>query len=159
VTGTLKLEDDGSLVYTPTLDFNGVITFTYHANDGLTDSNTAVVTITVTAENDGPLAAADGYTTKEDEPLNVAADGVLANDSDVEDDPLTAVWQSGPMSGTLSLQLNGSFVYTPTAGFSGVDTFSYRADDGLAQSDVATVTLTVVARPSSLIHIPIIIKL
>ena len=77
MTGTLKLEDDGSLVYTPTLDFNGVITFTYHASDGLADSNTAVVTMTMTAENDGPLAAADGYTTKEDEPLNVAADGVL----------------------------------------------------------------------------------
>jgi len=144
-SGTVVLDADGSFVYTPTLNFNGVVTFTYHANDGTADSNTATVTITVTPLNDAPLAVDDGYSTAEDTPLTVAAPGILANDSDADSNPLTAVREAGPAGGTLVLNANGSFVYTPTLNFNGVVTFTYHASDGMANSNTATVTITVTA--------------
>ena len=73
-----------------------------------------------------------------------AAGGVLANDTDVDGDfLLTAQLVAGPAHGSLTLNRDGTFVYTPDANFNGTDSFTYRATDGLAQSDVATVTLTV----------------
>jgi VCBS repeat-containing protein len=89
--GTLTLSANGSLSYTPDADFNGSDSFTYHANDGALDSGIVTVTITVNAVNDPPVAVDDGYTTDEDTTLNIAAPGVLGNDTDVESDPLTAV--------------------------------------------------------------------
>jgi VCBS repeat-containing protein len=142
--GTLTLILDGSFSYTPNVDFAGVDTFTYHANDGLADSNVATVTITVNGVNDAPVAVDDpGYATDEDVLLNEAAPGVLGNDSDAEGDPLTAVLDTGPSNGTLTLNADGSFSYTPNADFSGVDTFTYHANDGLSDSNIATVTITV----------------
>ncbi|WP_162276021.1 Ig-like domain-containing protein, partial [Roseimaritima ulvae] len=69
--------------------------------------------------------------------------GVLSNDVDNDGDTLTAVLVAGPSDGTLSLQPNGGFTYTPDAGFAGTDTFTYQADDGLAVSNTATVSITV----------------
>ncbi len=71
------------------------------------------------------------------------APGVLANDSDPEGSPLTAVLATGPANGILTLNANGSFSYTPNATFSGTDSFTYQASDGGPQSNVATVTITV----------------
>jgi VCBS repeat-containing protein len=73
----------------------------------------------------------------------VAAPGVLGNDSDPDGDPLTAVLVAGPSHGSLTLNANGSFSYTPAADVAGADSFSYRASDGTLTSNVATVTLTV----------------
>jgi VCBS repeat-containing protein len=75
----------------------------------------------------------------------VAAPGVLGNDTDPDADPLTAVLVSGPGHGTLTLNANGSFGYTPNADYAGTDAFSYRASDGALTSNPATVTLTVTA--------------
>ena len=69
--------------------------------------------------------------------------GILANDSDPDGDPLTAIRVAGPSHGTLNLNPDGTFTYTPTADFSGTDTFTYHANDGRADSNTATVTLTV----------------
>jgi hypothetical protein len=96
---TLAFDEDGSFVYTPTLDFNGVVTFTYHADDGTASSNVATVTITVRAYDDAPVAVDDEYTTQEDTPLTVAAPGVLGNDTDADGDPLIAVLDAAPASG------------------------------------------------------------
>ncbi len=149
--GTLALSADGSYVYTPTLNFNGSDSFTYKANDGTADSNTATVTITVNAVNDAPAAVNDSYRGAAGQLLTVgASNGLLFNDTDVENNPLTAVLVAHPNHGTLNLNANGSFTYTPVAGFSGTDTFSYHANDGSANSAVATVTLTVLT-PVSLI--------
>ena len=70
--GALSLNADGSFSYTPNADFNGTDSFTYLANDGALDSNTATVNITVNAVNDAPVAADDAYPVDEDDPLNVA---------------------------------------------------------------------------------------
>src|SRR6185437_7247106 len=149
--GTAAVNADGSFTYTPAADFNGTDTFTYHASDGTALSTAATVTITVTPVNDPPAARDDNYRTEEDTPLSTTASkmaGVLANDSDADGDPLTAVLVTGPAHGTLSLNSNGSFTYTPAAGFSGTDSFTYRATDGVLGSNAATVTITVV-RPGT----------
>ena len=140
--GTLTLNSDGSFVYTPNADFSGADTFTYTASDGTTTSE-ATVTINVASANDAPSATADEYATDQDTALTIdAAAGVLANDTDVDGDPLSAILVSGPTSGTLTLNADGSFNYTPNAGFSGSDSFVYKANDGALESE-ATVTITV----------------
>ena len=77
--------------------------------------------------------------------MTVAAAGVLNNDTDVEHDPLTAVLVSGPTHGTLSLNSDGSFAYTPAANFNGTDSFTYHANDGALDSAITTVAITVTA--------------
>jgi VCBS repeat-containing protein len=93
-----------------------------------------------------PNAGNDTYTTAPGTPLIVPAPGVLANDSDPDGDPLTAMLESGPAHGVLTLNVDGGFTYTPAAGFAGTDSFTYRAADGAgAVSAAATVTITVTA--------------
>jgi VCBS repeat-containing protein len=99
--------------------------------------------LNTTVTNRAPTAAADAYTTAEDTALTVAAPGVLANDNDPDGNTLSAVLGSAPSHGTLTLNANGSFTYTPAADYNGSDTFSYRASDGTLTSNLATVTLTV----------------
>src|SRR5439155_786287 len=137
--GTLTLNADGSLVDMTAPNFNGTDSFTYKASDGQAQSGVATVTITVTPINDAPVAANDdSYTTPEDTQLTVGAPGVLANDSDVDGDILTAALVSGPAHGTLTLNADGSLVYMPAPNFNGTDSFTYKASDGQAQSGVAT---------------------
>lgn len=98
--------------------------------------------------NAPPTAVNDTYTTNQNQALTVsAASGVLANDTDVDAGTTLTVASprpvSGPSHGTLSLKSNGSLTYTPNAGFSGTDSFTYKATDGTANSTAATVTITV----------------
>jgi VCBS repeat-containing protein len=133
-----------SVTYTPDLNYNGPDSFTYKTNDGTADSNTATVSITVNAVNDAPVANPDSYSTGEDTPLNVAAPGVLGNDTDVEGSPLTAVLVSGPAHAqSFTLNADGSFAYDPTANYNGPDSFSYKANDGTADSSGAVVAVTI----------------
>jgi VCBS repeat-containing protein len=141
--GLLTANPDGSFTYTPNANYNGADSFTYKANDGQADSNTATVSLTITPVNDAPVAANDAYSTAEDTTLVVPANGVLKNDSDVDGDALKAIKVTGPSHGTLALNADGSFSYSPAADYNGPDSFSYRASDGSLESDVATVDLTV----------------
>ena len=141
--GTLTLNANGSFTYTPAANYNGADSFTYRANDGTANSNTATVSITINPVNDAPVAANDSYSTNEDTALTVAAPGVLANDTDVDGNPLTAAMVAGPSHGTLTLNSNGSFTYTPAGNYNGADSFTYRANDGTANSNTATVSITV----------------
>src|SRR5439155_7277357 len=101
--------------------------------------NVATVSLTIRPMNHAPVAANDSFATDEDTPLVVlAAQGVLANDTDVDGNSLTAVVVTGPGHGVLTLNANGSFTYTPAADFNGSDSFTYRANDGQADSNVAT---------------------
>src|SRR5207247_376920 len=119
----------------------GADSFTYAASDGLASSGTAAVTLDV--RNDAPEAGADSFTVGHNAALSVAASlGLLANDSDPEADTLTASLGSGPSHGTLTLSANGSFVYTPSAGYHGPDSFTYSVSDG-ALSAAGTVSLSV----------------
>jgi VCBS repeat-containing protein len=142
--GTLQLDPDGSFTYTPNLQFIGTDTFTYRANDGALDSNLVTVTLNVSEVNLPPEANDDAYSVDEDTVLNVAAAvGVLANDTDANGDVLTASRVSGPDHGSLQLNFDGSFTYTPEADFFGSDTFMYRAGDGEFETALTTVAITV----------------
>jgi VCBS repeat-containing protein len=140
--GSLTLNADGSLSYTPDPDYNGTDSFVYRASDRA-DYGTATVTIDVTAAGDAPAANGDSYHTNQDTPLTVEAPGVLANDSDADDDALAAALVSGPAHGSLTLNRDGSLSYTPNADYSGSDSFSYRTSDGGLESDPVTVTIEV----------------
>src|SRR5690606_19775904 len=80
-------------------------------------------------------------------PLSVPADGVLANDNDIDGDPLTAELAEPPLHGSVTLEEDGSFVYTPNLGLDGTDTFTYRVHDGETASDLVVVTLDVTFQP------------
>ncbi len=142
--GTLQLEADGSFLYTPAPDFFGTDQFTYVANDGVFDSNTATVTIEVVGSNDQPVAVDDGYSVFRNKQLIVnKAAGVLANDVDADGDTLDADLVRLPDHGTVELNDDGSFTYTPQTDFGGQDQFTYRVFDGVLFSDVATVDINV----------------
>ncbi|MCP3994747.1 MAG: tandem-95 repeat protein [bacterium] len=147
VTGTLGavvVNADDTITYTPAPGFTGVDSFTYKAGDGANESNIATVTITVNAINHAPVASDDAYLVDEDVVLNVVAvDGVLANDNDADGNPLTAVLVAGPVNGSVVVGADGSFAYTPATNFNGLDSFTYKANDGAADSNIATVTITV----------------
>ena len=84
--------------------------------------------VTITAFNDPLAAGYDSYTTAEDTPLTILAPGVLANDGDPDtSSTLAAILDSGPPSGTLTLNADGSFIYAPAANFSGEVSFAYKA--------------------------------
>ena len=135
----------GQLHYVPAANYHGPDSFTYKANDGTVDSNTATVNVTVSSTNDAPVAVADSYSTAQNTTLTIAAPGVLANDTDADGDPLTAIKVSDPAHGTLTLGANGSISYIPTTGYSGPDSFTYKANDGTIDSNTVTVSLTVAA--------------
>ncbi len=120
--------------YAPNANFNGADTIAYTVSDGINAPVAGTTTITVTPVNDAPVAADDAGIVN-----------VLANDSDVDGDALSAELVGAPAHGKVTLNPNGTFVYTPAVGFSGVDSFTYRAHDAAAASNPATVTLVVAA--------------
>jgi VCBS repeat-containing protein len=141
--GSLTLNTDGSFTYTPNSNFNGTDAFTYLTNDGTLDSNVATVTLTVNAVNDAPVAVDDTFMVDEDNTLTISAPGVLGNDTDVDSAALTALLVSSTTNGSLTLNTDGSFTYTPNSNFNGTDAFTYRTSDGADLSNVATVSLTI----------------
>ncbi|MCW3094391.1 MAG: repeat-containing protein [Chthonomonadaceae bacterium] len=147
--GTVTMNPDGSFTYTPAPNFHGTDTFSYAAylRGDFNSGSYAWVTITVNPVNHPPVATDDAYSLNQDTALTVPANGLLANDTDAEGSPLMAALVSSPTHGALTLQPDGSFLYTPAANYAGPDTFTYEANDGANDSNVATVHLTVRATP------------
>jgi uncharacterized protein len=136
--GTLGAINGNKVVYTPASQFSGTDSFTFRAIDGAADSNVATVSIVVNAVNDPPAANNAAVTTPADTAVNITLSG-----SDAEGAALTYAIASGPAHGTLG-SLNGDRVtYTPNAGYSGFDSFTFRASDGSTTSDIAIITITV----------------
>jgi hypothetical protein len=144
--GSLNLDTDGHFTYTPNTGFVGTDSFTYQTQDAGGVSNVATATINVAVpSNLPPVANNNAYTANENGTLIIAsAQGVLANATDAEHDPLTAALISGPSHGTLNLHADGSFSYTPNVGYSGADSFQYKAHDMGGDSAPATASLTIV---------------
>ena len=139
--GSLTLHADGSFSYTPNAGFSGTDSFSYTATDGIVTSQPATVTITVYSV---AVANADAYTAYQGVTLSVlAAQGVLANDTDADGRTLTAMLVTGPAHGSLTLNADGSFSYTSNPTFLGADSFTYAAVNGTTISNSATVTITV----------------
>jgi CshA-type fibril repeat protein len=137
--GTVTINADGTISYTPNANFNGTDTITYTVSDGKGGTSTATVTVTVNPVNDAPVAVGDNATTSEDRPVTIP---VLANDTDVEGDPLT-VTTATASNGTVTINPDGTISYTPNANFNGTDTITYTVSDGKGGTSTATVTVTV----------------
>lgn len=142
--GTLSLNPNGGFTYSPVASYSGVDTFSYSATDGVSTSSPATVTITI-LPNRAPSATNDSYAVTMNATLTMSAPGVLANDTDLDGDPLRCLLVSGPAHGILILSTNGGLSYAPAMGYTGPDSFTYRAADGLTNSGLATVTVTVTA--------------
>ncbi|WP_419192642.1 Ig-like domain-containing protein [Kolteria novifilia] len=138
--GSVVLNPDGTFSYTPDPDFHGTDSFTYTVTDGNGGTSTATVSLTVDPINDTPVANDDAATTNEDTPTTIA---VLANDTDVDGDPLSVDSFTQPASGSVVLNPDGTFSYTPDPDFHGTDSFTYTVTDGNGGTSTATVSLTV----------------
>jgi adhesin/invasin len=123
-------------------DGNRTLTATFQGNN-LFESSSDSESHQVITPDQPPVAQDDGYSASAGVPLTVsAADGVLANDSDPDGDPMTAAVTDGPDRGTLTFNPDGSFIYTPSAGFFGSDVFTYQVTAGGA-SDTGRVEIIV----------------
>ncbi|MBK1810420.1 tandem-95 repeat protein [Clostridium sp. YIM B02505] len=136
--GILILNQDGTFTYTPNKDYNGEDSFTFKVNDGSIDSLPATVNLTVDPVNDQPVA--DGQTLNTDEDTVLA--GTLTG-SDIDGDSLKYYVATAPKHGTLVINQDGTFTYTPYKDYNGEDSFTFKVNDGNVYSDIATVNLTV----------------
>lgn len=138
--GTVAVGGSGELVYRPHADAHGSDSFTYTVSDGISGSDTATVSVTVLGVNDAPVARDDSMSVTEGSAPVVLP--VLANDTDVDGDPLAVVSAGSPSHGAASV-VAGALVYGPTAGFVGTDVIPYVATDGHGETATASVTVTV----------------
>ncbi|HEY3216270.1 MAG TPA: Ig-like domain-containing protein, partial [Candidatus Eisenbacteria bacterium] len=142
--GTVTFSAPSALATSASFSAGGTYVLRLTVNDtALSGTDDVTVVVGSSGTNQPPVATNDTYEVETDLTLSVTAPGVLANDSDPEGAPLTAAMVTQPSHGTLSLASNGSFTYTPAAGYFGPDGFTYRANDGLASSNTATVTINV----------------
>jgi hypothetical protein len=137
--GTVTINSDGTLAFTPTSDFTGTTTVTYTISDGTTSTDTATVTVTVNPVNDDPVAEDDTQTITEDTPTDIT---VLPNDSDVDGDDITVDTASSP-DGSVMINSDGTINFTPESDFTGTTTITYTVTDGVGGTDSATVTVNV----------------
>jgi hypothetical protein len=137
--GSLTFGSDGSFTYTPTTGYTGADAFTYTLgnDDGF---GTATVNLTVWAP---PTAVGHSYNTGKNTPLTVSAPGVL-NGATINGATITA--HTTPAHGSLTLNSDGSFTYTPVTNFTGTDSFNYTLSN-YAGSSSATISLTITAAP------------
>ena len=137
-TGTVTFSG-GSVFYTPPANFNGQATINYTISDGNGGSDSAVVTVTVTNQNDPPVANNDTASVDEDSTANII--NVTANDTDPDGDNLTVTAASATAG--IVTPSGGNVVYTPPANFVGQATINYTISDGNGGTDSAIVTVTV----------------
>lgn len=139
--GQLALVGDDSFEYTLSAAFVGEDSFTYTVSDGVADSDP--VTVMLHVANSSPVANEDTFHVKRNGTLAVAAGGVLGNDYDLDGDPVNITLQTAVAHGSLTLNSDGSFDYTPSAGYVGIDSFTYTINDGVVDSDLPTVDIEV----------------
>jgi len=138
--GTAVLNANGTVTFTPNSNFNGVADFTYTVTDGSLTSNTATVTVNVTAVNDPPIASDASFSAIK----NTVYNGSLPTATDVEGDSVSYASVSGPVHGTLLIDSTGNYSYTPATNYVGSDSFTYVVSDGHGGSNTYTVSVTTV---------------
>jgi len=136
--GTLVIAADGAFTYTPYEDFNGADSFSYTVSDGEGGSDTATVALTVNPVNDAPVAT--------DEAIEVEAEIPYSGQigvTDVDSASFSYSVATDPENGSLTLETDGSYTYTPDEDFSGFDRFEVLVDDGAGGTDTATIIVEV----------------
>ena len=142
-SGTVVVNGDKSVTYTPNAGFLGTDTFSYTLSDSFGRSSTATVSVFVGKapdRNGSPAVNPDSATTQPNQPVTIA---VLANDTDPDGDPLALVGVAPPAHGSVAVNPDGTLTYTPVAGYQGTDSFAYSAGDGKGGVGEATVTVVV----------------
>ncbi len=134
----------GTVTYRPNRNFFGFDSFTFDASDGLLTSTAATVNVSVTPVNDKLFATLDYAETLAGLGVNI---DVLANDEDIDGDPLTTVGVTTPSNGVSALNPDDTVTYTPSPGFSGIDVFTYTASDGNGFQEIGSVVVLVEAYP------------
>ncbi|MGF1642379.1 MAG: Ig-like domain-containing protein [Thiotrichales bacterium] len=140
VHGTVALNADGTVTYTPNEDFNGQDHFSYEISDGNGGTSSALVCVVVKPVNDAPVANGDSVTTDEDKPVTF---NVLGNDTDIDGDTLSVESFTQPAHGSVTQNPDGTFTYTPAADYNGGDSFTYVVTDGKGGTSTATVNIDV----------------
>ncbi len=138
--GTVTINGDGTLHYTPDENFNGTDTITYTIRDPQGHTATSTVTVTVNPVNDDPVANPDTATTTAGTPVTVP---VLANDTDVDGDPLSILGTPTSADGSITVNPDGSLTFTPNPGFTGEAVVNYEVSDGHGGTSTSTLTVTV----------------
>ena len=137
--GTVVINPDGTITFTPNPNFNGPTTITYTISDGQGGTAIATVAVNVTPLNDPPVAQPDSATTPEDTPVTIAP---LTNDSDVDGNPLAITAATSP-NGTVVINPNGTITFTPDPNFNGPTVITYTVSDGQGGTTTATITVNV----------------
>ena len=130
----------GIVTYVPTTDWNGEDSFTFKANDGTVDSNTATATITVNAINDAPSIEPISVSTNEDNAIEIT---LLGTDVDGDEISYEVTPDDGPSNGSVGIIDGSKIIYTPNENWNGTDSFKYSAYDGSLYSDSLQVSITV----------------
>jgi VCBS repeat-containing protein len=138
--GTLALNANGSFSYAPASNYNGTDSFTYKVSDGLHESGIVTVIMTINPINDAPVAQADTAVASSGGSLTIP---VLANDSDLENSPLTPVIDTFTVNGTVMVNSAGVVAYTHNGSQTSVDSFTYHVTDGDLSSNITTVNITI----------------
>jgi len=138
--GNVVLNADGSYTYTPDTNFNGSDSFKVTVDDGMGGTTDVTILITVTPVNDNPIISAPAVTTPEDTAVN----GSITF-SDADGDSLTITVTTPPANGTLVLNPDGTYTYTPNANYNGADSFTVAVSDGKGGTASLTVPVSVTA--------------
>ena len=141
INGSVVINTDNTVNYTPNANFNGNDSFSYTMNDGNGGNATGIVSVMVTAVNDLPAANDDSISTAQDISVTI---NVLSNDTDVDGDVLSVTTVTQGANGSVTINTDDSVSYTPNANFNGNDSFTYTVSDGVANA-IATVNVTITA--------------
>ncbi|MEA3037624.1 MAG: hypothetical protein QOE79_137, partial [Sphingomonadales bacterium] len=141
--GTVVLNGDGTVTFTPTANYFGPATFTYDVSDGHGGTDTATVNVDV-EPNTPPVANDDSLTAVEDTPKTYLASDLIGNDTDADGDPLHISAVSNAQHGNVVLNGDGTVTFTPAADYNGPASFDYTVSDGL-DTDTATASVSVSA--------------
>jgi VCBS repeat-containing protein len=139
--GAVVINPDGTYTFTPAAGFVGIATFSYKANDGTVDSPEAIVTVNVLSDVSTAPVVVNGTGTTTGGTDLVSSLSPLGTDP--QNDSLTFSAVTQPAHGTLALSPDGTFTYTPDAGFTGADSFTFKANDGTSDSNLGTFSITV----------------
>jgi hypothetical protein len=148
--GTVQMANDGSFVYrTTSPDSSGADLFRYRLEDASIASYTVDVNLTIRAVNDPPQSVDDSFLTDENVELEVAAPGVLGNDTDIDSTQLSARLLEPPAHGAVVVRADGSFSYVPEVNFRGDDTFTYETVDDAGAASPGSVSIAVTQPPTA----------
>jgi Ca2+-binding RTX toxin-like protein len=146
--GSLVVNGNNTITYTPNANTNGSDSFTYQVNDGHGGTASATVSLAVAAVNDAPIAFDDVFSGTQNTNItgNLLTNNSNGADSDIDGDTLSVTAQTLTTAhGSVVISANGAFTYTPTTGYSGSDSFNYTLSDGHGGSDTGTASITLSA--------------